>query len=113
MNIHSYRLTLLDVPADLRADPDGDWTYESLVAAAGLDPEASPPPIVAALFESWRGHPEGAAVVACPGEGRIVIVNCVGAAPNAAVGHERLAPEVTPPGPEWRRQTARSVGRAA
>jgi hypothetical protein len=110
MNIHSYRLTLLDVPADLRADPDGDWTYESLVAAAGLDPEASPPPIVAALFEPWREHPEGAAVVACPGEGRIVIVNCVGATPNALEG---LASEAAPEAPQWRRQAARSVGRAA
>src|SRR5262245_17134355 len=59
MKTYSYRLTLLDVPADLRADPDGNWTYESLVSAAGLDPEASPPPLVAALFEPWRGHPEG------------------------------------------------------
>ena len=109
MKIHSYRLTLLDVPADLRADPDGDWTYESLVAAAGLDPEACPPPIVAALFEPWRGHPEGAAVVACPGEGRIVIVNCVGVASEP----ERAAPEAAPKAPQWRRRTARSVGRAA
>jgi hypothetical protein len=113
MQIHCYPLTLLDVPADLRADPDGDWTYDSLVAAAGLDPEASPPPIVAALFEQWRGHPEGAAVVACPGEGRIVIVNCGGVTTNAAEPHEHRPSTSAPPSPEWRRQTARSVGRAA
>jgi hypothetical protein len=110
MKIHSYCLTLLDVPADLRADPDGDWTYESLVAAAGLDPEAYPPPIVAALFEPWRGHPEGAAVVACPGEGRIVIVNCVGV---AASEQNHAAPQATPRAPQWRRHASRSVGRAA
>jgi len=50
MQIHRYPLTLLEVPADLRADPDGEWTYDTLVGAAGLDPEATPPPIVAALY---------------------------------------------------------------
>ena len=110
MKIHSYRLTLLDVPADLRADPDGDWTYESLVVAAGLDPEACPPPIVAALFEPWRGHPEGAAVVACPGEGQIFIVNCVGVTPSVP---EVATADVAPQSPGWRRRAARSVGRAA
>ena len=109
MKTYSYRLTLLDVPADLRADPDGNWTYESLVSAAGLDPEASPPPLVAALFEPWRGHPEGAAVVACPGEGRIVIVHCAAAPPAAA---ERQSSESAPPAPKWRR-SRRAVGRAA
>jgi hypothetical protein len=77
MQIHRYPLTLLEVPADLRADPDGEWTYDTLVGAAGLDPEATPPPIVAALYASWRGHPEGAAVVASPGEGWLAIIHCV------------------------------------
>jgi hypothetical protein len=76
MEMRAYPLTLLDVPADLRADPDGDWSYESLVIAAGLDPEASPSPLVAALSEPWKGHPEGAAVVACPGEGWLAIIEC-------------------------------------
>lgn len=110
MKTYSYRLTLLDVPADLRADPDGNWTYESLVSAAGLDPEASPPPLVAALFEPWRGHPEGAAVVACPGEGRIVIVHCAAAMPGAA--ELATTSETAPPAPKWRRGR-RAVGRAA
>jgi hypothetical protein len=76
MQIHRYPLTLLDVPADLRADPDGDWSYENLVVAAGLDPDALPPPIVAALYQPWRDHPEGAAVVASPGSGVIAVVDC-------------------------------------
>jgi hypothetical protein len=76
MKTTRYPVTLLHVPADLRADPDGDWSYEALVQAAGLDPDASPPPIVAALTDTWRGHPEGAAVVASPGDGWIAIVEC-------------------------------------
>jgi hypothetical protein len=63
MKIQMHRLSLQEVPVDLFADPDGTWTYESLVTAVGLDPDAVPAPLVAALSEPWGGHPEGAAVV--------------------------------------------------
>jgi hypothetical protein len=85
MKMTRYPVTLLHAPADLRADPDGNWSYEALVAAAGLDPDASPPPIVAALTDPWRGHPEGAAVVASPGEGWIAIIECGAASEPAQV----------------------------
>jgi hypothetical protein len=68
MKIQMHRLSLQQVPVDLFADPDGTWSYESLVSAAGFDPEAVPPPLVAALSEPWCGHPEGAAVVAAANE---------------------------------------------
>lgn len=63
MKIQMHRIPLQQVPVDLFADPDGTWSYESLVSAAGFDPESVPPPLVAALSEPWFGHPEGAAVV--------------------------------------------------
>lgn len=68
MKIRMHRLSLQHIPVDLFADPDGAWSYESLVAAAGLDPDAVPAPIVAALAEPWGGHPEGSAVVAAGSE---------------------------------------------
>src|ERR1700742_2076852 len=106
MEMHRYPLTLLDVPADLRADPDGDWTYDSLVGAAGLDPKATPSPIVAALYSQWRGHPEGAAVVASPGEGWLAIIHC------AAIESPAFKPAKAD-APARARAVRRSVSRAA
>jgi len=106
MEMHRYALTLLDVPADLRADPDGDWSYEMLVTAAGLDPDALPCPVVAALCESWRGHPEGAAVVASPGEGWLAIIHCGEAASSASFAPAKAASATVA-------QPRRSVSRAA
>lgn len=107
MEIHRYPLTLLDVPADLRADPDGDWSYDTLVTAAGLDPEAAPSPVVAALYQTWRGHPEGAAVVASPGEGWLAIIHC--AAIESPVFSRAKADVTAKSG----RAARRSVSRAA
>jgi hypothetical protein len=107
MQIHRYPLTLLEVPADLRADPDGEWTYDTLVGAVGLDPEATPPPIVAALYVSWRGHPEGAAVVASPGEGWLAIIHCT------AIESPILAPMKADAPARPVRPARRSVSRAA
>ena len=78
MKIEMHRLSLQQLPVDLFADPDGAWSYESLVAAAGFDPDAVPAPIVAALAAPWGGHPEGAAVVAEPSDGpaRVAIIEC-------------------------------------
>jgi len=63
MLMRKYLLSVHELPVDLFADPDGPFTYEALVSAAGLDPESTPPPLVAALAAPWDGHPEGAAVV--------------------------------------------------
>jgi len=78
MRIHKYLLPLEEIPVDLFADPDGNWTYESLVTAAGFDPDATPPPLVGALAEPWAGHPDGTAVVAAAQEGGayVAIVAC-------------------------------------
>lgn len=82
MKIQKYALCLQEVPVDLFADPDGTWSYEELVAAAGLDPDLKPPPIVAALAEPWCGHPDGAAVIASAGDGEstITVIECAAAA---------------------------------
>jgi len=79
MKIRMHRLSLHQLPVDLFADPDGTWSYESLVAAAGFDPDAVPAPLVGALREPWCGHPEGAAVVAGASENDsiVAIVECV------------------------------------
>jgi hypothetical protein len=63
MMMRKYRLSMQHLPVDLFADPEGSFTYEALVAAAGLDPESTPPPLVGALAAPWDGQPEGAAVV--------------------------------------------------
>ena len=78
MKIQMHRLSLQHIPVDLLADPDGAWSYESLVSAAGFDPDSSPAPIVAALAAPWRGHPEGAAVVAraLEAEAGVAIIEC-------------------------------------
>ena len=78
MTLNNYSIALSDIPVDLFADPDGVWTYETLVAAAGLDPDAIPAPVIGALSEPFRGHPDGAAVVAgmANGEAVVAIVDC-------------------------------------
>lgn len=86
MKIAMHRLSLSQIPVDLFADPDGTWTYESLVTAAGFDIREWPPPVVAALAEPWGDHPAGAAVVAgadaCASV--VAIIECDAAADRAA-----------------------------
>lgn len=77
MKIRKYAIPLQSLPVDLFADPDGSWTYESLVRAAGFDPEAVPPPLVGALAEAWQGHPEGAAVVTSALDPVVAVVECL------------------------------------
>jgi hypothetical protein len=87
MKTQTYALSLQEIPVDLFADPDGAWSYEALVAAAGLDPEMQPPAVIGALTEPWQGHPDGAAVVAAAADGvaQITIIECgVAAVSNAA-----------------------------
>jgi hypothetical protein len=91
MKIQMHRLSLQQIPVDLFADPDGTWSYESLVSAAGLDPDAVPPPIVAALAEPWGGHPEGAAVVAGAAESDTVVAIIECEAPGLAEALGRAA----------------------
>jgi hypothetical protein len=86
MKISLHRLSLSQIPVDLFADPDGDFSYEVLVRAAGLDPESAPPPLIGALTEPWEGHPEGSAVVAGGSDGAalVAIVECGVATERAA-----------------------------
>lgn len=76
MNATHYRGTLDRLPVDFFADPDGDWTYESLIDAAGFEPDAEV--AIGALAVRWRGHPEGAAVVAGsnPGGPIFSVIEC-------------------------------------
>ena len=79
MKIQEYAVSFEELPVDLFADPDGEWSYEELVAAAGLDPDVVPPHFIGALTEAWRGHPDGAAVIAASvgGERRVTVIECV------------------------------------
>jgi len=81
MNAARYRVKLGCVPADFFADPDGEWTYEALVAASGFDPERQTV-CIGALTQAFRGHPEGSAVITiAERRGRcVVIVQCQAAA---------------------------------
>ena len=87
MKMQKYALSLQQVPADLFADPDGSWSYEALLATVGLDPDVTPPPVIAALAEPWDGHPDGAAVVAgmTGAADWVAIIECDGAGRAPAV----------------------------
>lgn len=71
-----YDLPLTAVPADFFADPDGGWTYETLVEAAGF--ELGSGVAVGALRVAFQRHPDGAAVVTLNAETRpyIAIIEC-------------------------------------
>jgi hypothetical protein len=71
-----YAVPLDAVPVDFFADPDGQWSYEGLAAAAGFAP--SDGVAVGALTRDHFGHPEGSAVVTLNAESRpyVAIVEC-------------------------------------
>jgi hypothetical protein len=71
-----YRLPLASVPADFFADPDGAWSFDALVAAAGFG--ATQGAAVGALKQPFNGHPDGAAVVTINAETRphVAIIEC-------------------------------------
>ena len=71
-----YRLPLAAIPADFFADPDGSWSHESLVAAAGFS--AGDGVALGALRDPFNGHPDGAAVVTLNAETRphVAIIEC-------------------------------------
>jgi hypothetical protein len=71
-----YDLPLKAVPADFFADPDGSWTFETLVEAAGF--ELGSGVAVGALRLPFQRHPDGAAVVTLNAESRpyIAILEC-------------------------------------
>lgn len=64
MRVRHYRVSAEAAPIDFFADPDGDWSYEALIEAAGIHPGAVPPGVlIGALARAWRGHPEGSAII--------------------------------------------------
>ena len=76
MRAARYRVALSDVPVDFFADPDGDWQLESLTRAAGFEGQEGV--AVGALTQSFRGHPEGSAVVTLNAKARpyVAVVEC-------------------------------------
>lgn len=71
-----YAMPLGDIPADFFADPDGQWTFETLSRAAGFSPQEGV--AIGALREPFNGHPDGAAVVTLNAEARpyVAIIEC-------------------------------------
>jgi hypothetical protein len=71
-----YAIPLDRVPADFFADPDGAWSYERLLEAAGF--KGATGVAVGALRQPWNGHLDGAAVVTLNAEARpyVAIVEC-------------------------------------
>jgi hypothetical protein len=71
-----YRVALNEVPVDFFADPDGEWTYDELLAIAGW--QTSDGVAIGALTAPFQGHPEGSAVVTLNAKDRpyIVVVEC-------------------------------------
>lgn len=71
-----YDLPLNAIPADFFADPDGSWTFEALVEAAGF--ELGSGVAIGALRMPFQRHPDGAAVVTLNAESRphVAIIEC-------------------------------------
>ena len=76
MRVAFYALPLDQIPADFFADPDGSWTFDSLVKAAGFS--SGQGVAIGALAQPFNGHPDGAAVVTLNSEARpyVAIVEC-------------------------------------
>lgn len=76
MHVACYELPLDVIPVDFFADPDGAWTFESLVEAGGFSVDEGV--AVGALREPFGDHPEGAAVVTLNCEARpyVAIIEC-------------------------------------
>lgn len=86
MTVCHYSASPEVAPIDFFADPDGDWTYEALLEAAGFHPESADGVLIGALETPWRGHPDGSAVVCGhTAEGpRLCVVECGLATSTAA-----------------------------
>ncbi len=76
LQVSLYALKLDRVPVDFFADPDGRWTFDALVDAAGFSPNDGV--AVGALKYPFNGHPDGAAVVTLESETRpyLAIIEC-------------------------------------
>jgi hypothetical protein len=76
MHVSRYSLALESIPADFYADPDGSWSYEALLAAAGFSVEQGV--AIGALRAPFNGHPDGSAVVTLNAESRpyVAIIEC-------------------------------------
>src|SRR5262245_38756551 len=77
MRVAAILCPLDEVPVDFLADPDGTWEFETLAQAAGFE-EAWGQISIGALTESYRGFPDGAAVVllSTPTDSAIALVDC-------------------------------------
>ncbi len=76
MRIFRYRQALESLPVDPFADPDGEWTFETLVEAAGFDLDDADVSI-SVLTDSFLGHPDGCAVVSTPKSDYLAVIDCV------------------------------------
>ena len=76
MHVSRYSLSLDRIPADFYADPDGSWTYDALLRAAGFAGERGV--AIGALRDCFNGHPDGSAVVTLNAETRpyVAIIEC-------------------------------------
>ncbi len=88
MRIFRYLDDVSEVPVDFLADPDGEWELDALIEAAGFDP-TSEGLSVGALSESYRGHPDGCAVVVKEGSSYLAIVDCIPLPVMLNVAHVR------------------------
>jgi len=81
-----YRVPLNEVPVDFFADPDGEWTYDDLLAISGW--KTADGVAIGALTAPFRGHPEGSAVVTLNAKDRpyIVVVECPAERSQAGTG---------------------------
>lgn len=80
MRTERYRLDeatrVEQLPVDWMADPDGPWTFEALVEAAGFGPETDGV-LIGALTEAFDGHPDGSAVVCRDGASYLAVIECI------------------------------------
>jgi hypothetical protein len=76
MRVAFYALPLEQIPADFFADPDGSWTFDALVKAAGFS--SGQGVAIGALRQPFNDHPDGAAVVTLNSEARpyVAIIEC-------------------------------------
>ena len=76
LRVACYRIALDAIPVDFFADPDGQWTFESLAKAAGF--RMNEGVAIGALRRPFGQHPDGAAVVTLNSEQRpyVAIVEC-------------------------------------
>jgi hypothetical protein len=80
MRVALSQVKLDAIPVDFRADPDGNWEYESLARDTGFD-ERWGRMAIGALTQPFDGFPEGAAVVTFTSGSQcsVALVDCTSA----------------------------------